>query len=339
MFELIKDELHKIAVIGLGCCGANAVSFVAKDIDESVDLYVLDTDARTISGKQHRISGMAIGSEVTQGRSAGAIPDVGRQAALEASEELQRIASEYDLIFLAGGLGGGTATGALPVIAEAITNSDTVTVSVVTTPFEFEGKKKQRFSQEALNTLYKVSDSVVKVSNQKLLQTLPKSCTLLEAFDYSNQVLKRSLLGIYELISSTGFINLDFADVKTVLKGSGRTVIGHGHGEGNSRIQQAINNALHAPLLDEFSPSSSTGVLINVTAGVGLSLEEFHQVGESMALEILSDIPIIVGTTIDPSMDEKVEVFAIFSGVKSSDPNLLSKPHFQVLDGRSFLKH
>lgn len=318
----IPEHLHKIALIGVGCCGHNAVGFSKDDLADDVDLFVFDTDSRGMISDD-RIKRIAIGNEVTRGFSAGAIPDVGKQAAIESLEELKQSITGYDMVFITGGLGGGTATGCIPIITEYLNETDTICVAVITTPFDFEGKKKERFAQEAIDIISTTADSCIIVSNQKLLNTMPKNSTLISAFEYSNQVLKHSIVGIYSLITTTGYINLDFADVKTVMLNAGPTVIGYGEGIGEHRIKQAVESALMNPLLEDYDLNKAKAVLINITADQSLRLDEIHQVGELLTQSINSDIPIIIGTVVTNTPQDDIKIYTIFSGVKPKANNQL----------------
>ncbi len=321
----LPEQLHRIAVLGVGCCGHNAVNYLAPDLSDEVDLWVFDTDARGMKSNE-RVKRFAIGSEVTSGLSAGAIPEVGEKAIEQDKYDITQSLQDYDLVFVTGGLGGGTATGAIPLICEWMSETNTVVITIVTTPFEFEGMKKMRLSQLALDRINITADATIVVANQKLLSTLPKSCTLISAFEASNQVLKRSLIGIYSLISTTGYINLDFADLRTVLHQAGPTVIGYGEGVGEDRIQKAVEAALENPLLDEFDIATAKAVLINITADQSLGLEEIHSVGEMLTKQIQSEIPIIVGNVVETIKRDEVKIYAIFSGVHSLGPNDTVKP-------------
>ncbi|HFI9804295.1 TPA: cell division protein FtsZ [Vibrio parahaemolyticus] len=314
----LPEKLHRIAVVGVGCCGHNAVNYLAPDLSEEVDLWVFDTDARGMKSDE-RVKRFAIGSGITNGLSAGAIPEVGENAVEQDKHYIMQSLQDYDLLFITGGLGGGTATGAIPLICEWMSETNSVTIAIVTTPFEFEGKKKWRLSRSALDRINITADSAVVVANQKLLSTLPKYSTLISAFEASNQVLKRSLIGIYSLISTTGYINLDFADLRTVLHQAGPTVIGYGEGAGADRIQKAVDAAIENPLLDEFDITSTKAVLINITADQSLGLEELHSVGELLTEQIQSEIPIIIGNVVTPTKQDEVKIYVIFSGVHSKE--------------------
>ncbi|HIF5802247.1 TPA: cell division protein FtsZ [Vibrio parahaemolyticus] len=296
MFELEKS-LHSIALIGIGCCGHNAVNYVKESLDDGVDLFILDTDARglTITDHVHKI---AIGAKVTGGRSAGAVPEVGKQAMQESINEVLSHLTLYDLIFIVGGLGGGTATGAIPVLAKSLHKLDVITVYVLTTPFDFEGKKKKHYAELALTLISEFGDSTLMVSNQKMFETLPKKSLLTQAFNTANDVLKQSVLGIFSLIKNTGNINLDYADLSSILKSSGHAVIGLGYGEGDRRIEDALKQALHPPLLDEFNLSTAKGGLVNIRANTNMQLSEIYLAGEFIHEYISSEIPIIWGTEI-----------------------------------------
>ncbi|MEZ9916358.1 cell division protein FtsZ [Vibrio breoganii] len=318
----LPEHIHRIAVVGIGGCGHNTIEYIRSSVESDVDLFVFDTDARGLVSDK-RVTKKAIGSAITMGRSAGANPEVGEQAIKEVLDDIVRSLEQYDIIFFCGGLGGGTATGAIPVISGALKASDTLTVVIATQPFNFEGKKKQAFSQSALESLYQSADAVIPISNQKLLVHLAKSSTLVEAFEYSNQTLKQSLLGIYSLIKTTGYINLDFADVRTVIKGAGATIIGHGKGNRGIPVEAAVQSTMMNPLLDEYDLRKSKAVLINISGGSALSLQDIHDIGELITKKLNSDIPIIIGTVISEDIDEDINIYAIFAGVQ---PKTINEP-------------
>ncbi|MEZ9711072.1 cell division protein FtsZ [Vibrio breoganii] len=312
----LPEPLHKIAVVGVGCCGRNAINYIQQDLENDVDLWVFDTDSRGMESDEY-VKRIAIGQEITQGLSAGSIPEQGQAAAQQSLELINQSLSGYDIIFVTGGLGGGTATGVIPVLTEFLKHLDVIVVTIVTTPFGFEGRKKTEYANQAISLINASSDSTISVSNQKLLTTMPKSSTLLSAFEASNQVLKNSLLGIYSLISTTGYINLDFADVRTVLSNAGPTVIGYGQGTGEHRVVQAVDSALNNPLINDFDLACSTALLINITADYSLTLEEIHQAGELLTNKTQNDIPIIIGTVVHDTIQDDVKIYAIFSGVET----------------------
>lgn len=319
----LPEPLHRMVVVGVGCCGHNAVNFIQRDLASDVDLIVFDTDSRGMESDD-RVQRIAIGHKVTQGLSAGAIPTVGEDAALKSTDAIVNALTGYDIVSIAGGLGGGTATGAIPVITEQLKPTDTICVTIATTPFEFEGKKKTNYANSAITRINASSDSTILVSNQKLLTTMPKSSTLRAEFETSNQVLKNSLMGIYSLISTTGYINLDFADVRTVLNGAGPTVIGYGQGIGDQRIKSAVDAALDNPLIEEFDVTRAKAVLINITADSSLRLDEIHQAGDLLTSQIQKEVPIIIGTVINEDPQEDIKVYAIFSGVeKKQSPEVV----------------
>lgn len=314
--DSIHSPLHKIGLVGFGCCGKNALKNLKDVLDSHIDLFEFDTDARGMQSDE-RITRLAIGAKITHGKSAGAIPEIGRLAAEESINEMLEMLSGYDLLFLTGGLGGGTATGALPILAQQLKALGVLTIFVMTTPFEFEGKKKQRYAEQAVEELKSLADAYILVSNQKLLHSLPKTATLVEAFNFSNQVLKQSVLGIYTLITNTGYINLDFADVRSVLTNSGQCVIGLGSATGHDRAEQAVKTALFHPLLNEFDLTSAKSVLINITSNHNLQLDELSLVGEQITKQLGDSIPIITGTVVSESNDDELIVYVILSGLCS----------------------
>ncbi|CAM3187560.1 cell division protein FtsZ [Vibrio rarus] len=330
----LPEYIHRIAVVGVGGCGHNTVEHIKNAVERDVDLFVFDTDARGLVSSEC-VTKKPIGTTITMGRSAGSNPEMGELAMKEALDDIVRSLEQYDIIFICGGLGGGTATGAIPVISEALKASDTITVIITTLPFHFEGKKKQHFSESALKSILQNADAVIPVSNQKLLEHLAKSSTLVEAFDYSNQTLKQSLLGIYSLIKTSGYINLDFADVRTVIKGAGATVIGYGKGSQVSGVEEAVQSTLINPLLDEYDLSKSKAALINISGGSTLRLQDIHDIGELITNNLNSDIPIIIGTAISDNKTEDINIYAIFAGVQ---PKTLSQP-LTIIQGDSHEYH
>ncbi|MFV0575908.1 MAG: cell division protein FtsZ [Vibrio sp.] len=314
-----EEPLHKIALVGVGGCGHNSIDYVEKVLKDSVDYFIFDTDKRGLHS-EGRINRVQIGVETTNGRSAGAIPDVGKAAAIESMPMILDQLKQYDLIFCVGGLGGGTATGVLPEIAKKLHDSEILTLFAMTTAFQFEGKKKARYADEAIQTIVEFGDASLLISNQKMFETLPKSSTLLSAFNCANEVMKESILGICSLIMNTGNINLDYADLRSILQHSGYAVIGKGTGSGHERMQTAMKIALNTPLLEEYDLSSAQRVLVNITAGQDMGLDEVHQAGELIHEKISSDIPIIWGTEITDSTEDEVSVYVILTGVKPENP-------------------
>jgi len=316
MFELM-DSYNQQAVIklmGVGGGGGNAVDHMVREGIDGVDFICANTDAQALSNVQATTT-LQIGANMTKGLGAGANPDIGRQAALEDRERIQEVIEGTDMLFLTGGMGGGTGTGAAPVIAQLAKEMGILTVAVVTKPFPFEGKKRMGVATEGIAELQQHVDSLITIPNEKLLTVLGKNMTLLDAFKSANEVLQGAVQGIAELITRPGLINVDFADVKTVMAEMGMAMMGSGVGSGADRAREAAEAAINSPLLEDVHLSGAGGILVNVTAGMDMAIGEFEEVGTTVKGFASEDAQVVVGTVIDPELEDELRVTVVATGL------------------------
>ncbi len=316
MFELMDSYSQNavIKVIGVGGGGGNAVQhMVAADID-GVDFICANTDAQALKNTTARTV-LQLGSTITKGLGAGANPQVGRDAAEEDRERIQEVLQGADMVFITAGMGGGTGTGAAPVVAQVARELGILTVAVVTKPFPFEGAKRMRVAQEGIAELAKNVDSLITIPNEKLLSVLGKNLTLLDAFKAANDVLLGAVKGIAELITRPGLINVDFADVRTVMSEMGMAVMGTGSATGEGRAREAAERAISSPLLEDVEIAGANGILVNVTAGMDLSIGEFDEVGNAIKDFASDEATVVVGTVIDPDMEGELRVTVVATGL------------------------
>jgi len=306
----------KITVVGVGGGGCNAIEHMVRHHIHAVEFVAANTDkqALELSGAHHVLQ---LGVSLTRGLGAGANPDIGRRAAAEDRESIEKILQGSDMVFITAGMGGGTGTGAAPVIAEIARSLGALTVAVVTKPFPFEGHKRQQVALSGIEELRQQVDSLITIPNEKLLTVLGKKITLLDAFAVANNVLLGAVQGIADLITKPGLINVDFADVRTVMGEMGHAMMGCGVGEGQDRAQQAAERAIHSPLLDAIDLSGAKGVLVNITAGADLSISEFEIIGEVIRGFTAQDATVILGTVIDPSLNDQLIVTLVATGLGS----------------------
>lgn len=316
MFEVIENYAPgaTIKVVGVGGGGGNAVNqMVSADI-EGVDFICVNTDAqalRNFNGK----STLQIGGSVTKGLGAGANPEVGRQAALEDRERISEMLKGSDMVFITAGMGGGTGTGAAPVIAQTAKDMGILTVAVVTRPFPFEGQRRLSIAQQGIDELSHHVDSLITIPNAKLLSVLGAEVSLLNAFKSANQVLSGAVQGIAELITRPGLINVDFADVRTVMSEMGMAMMGAGTASGEDRALMAAQAAIGSPLLEDVDLNGACGILVNVTAGMNLTMKEFEEVGTTVADLASEDATVVIGTVIDPDMGDEMRVTVVATGL------------------------
>jgi cell division protein FtsZ len=303
----------RIKVIGVGGGGSNAVNRMATQGLDGVEFIVANTDlqALKLNAAPHKLQ---IGSKLTKGLGAGADPNVGRQAALEDTEKLIEALDGADMVFVTTGLGGGTGTGAAPVIASLASELGALTIAVVTKPFKFEGKKRQLQAEQGLDELRECVDTVITIPNERLLATIARSTSLNDAFVTADDVLRQAIQGISDLIIVPGLINLDFADVKTIMAGMGFAIMGTGTSEGESRAINAANAAISSPLLEDASVKGARGVIINVTGGSDLSLIEVSEASAIIQEAAHEEANIIFGAVVDPKMEGKVKITVIATG-------------------------
>ncbi len=319
MFELMDTFTQNavIKVIGVGGGGGNAVEhMVAADI-EGVDFICANTDAQALK-KSTAKTALQLGTNVTKGLGAGADPEVGQQAALEDRERIIEMIDGADMLFITAGMGGGTGTGAAPVVAQIAKELGILTVAVVTRPFPFEGKKRNSVAEEGIKELAQCVDSLITIPNEKLLQVLGKNASLLNAFGAANDVLLGAVQGIAELITRPGLINVDFADVRTVMSEMGMAMMGSGKAVGDERAREAAEMAVASPLLEDIDLSGARGILVNVTAGLDMSIGEFEEVGNTIKEFASENATVVVGTVIDPDMSEELRVTVVATGLGQS---------------------
>ena len=316
MFELMDaySQSAVIKVIGVGGGGGNAVAhMVAAGID-GVEFMCINTDSQALKYAKVKTA-LQIGCNITKGLGAGADPEVGRQAAMEDRDRIVELVEGCDMLFITAGMGGGTGTGAAPVVAQVAKELGILTVAVVTRPFEMEGNKRAYVADHGIAELSKFCDSLITIPNQKLLTVLGPQTTLLDAFKAANQVLQGAVQGIAELITRPGLINVDFADVRTVMAETGMAMMGSGAANGEGRARAAAEAAVSSPLLEDINLSGAHGILVNVTAGMDLSIGEFQEVGQVVKQFASDDATVVVGTVIDPELSNQVRVTVVATGL------------------------
>jgi cell division protein FtsZ len=317
MFELMDSHSNDpvIKVIGVGGGGGNAVQHMVSAGIEGVEYICLNTDIQALKKMDLRTT-MQIGAGITKGLGAGADPGIGRQAALEDRERIQEAIAGTNMLFVTAGMGGGTGTGAAPVIAQIAKEMGILTVAVVTKPFGFERSKRMAQADQGIKELANVVDSLITIPNDKLMPVLGKDTSLLEVFEKANDVLRGAVQGIAELITCPGLINVDFADVRTVMSEMGMAMMGTGTATGENRAKEAAKAAISSPLLEDINISGAQGILVNVTAGLDLSIGELDDVGTAITELASPDANVVVGTVIDSSMtDGELRVTMVATGL------------------------
>jgi|KBSMisStaDraftv2_1062788.scaffolds.fasta_scaffold02420_7 cell division protein FtsZ len=312
----LEDEVHagaKIKVIGVGGGGSNAVNRMVQVGLDGVEFIVANTDKQALRASPAGLK-IQIGNKLTKGLGAGADPNVGRQAALEDTESIIQALDGADMIFVTTGLGGGTGTGAAPVIASLATELGALTIAVVTKPFKFEGRKRQLQAERGLDALRDCVDTIITIPNERLLSIIDRTTPLMEAFATADDVLRQAIQGISDLILVPGLINLDFADVKTIMSGMGLAMMGTGVAEGPERAMEAARRAISSPLLEGASVNGSRGVIINVTGGPDLSLVEVSEAASIVQEAADEEANIIFGAVVDPALKGKVKITVIATG-------------------------
>ncbi len=303
-----------IKVLGVGGGGGNAVAHMVAAGIEGVEFLCINTDAQALKHSKVKTA-LQIGANMTKGLGAGADPEVGRQAAMEDRDRIIEMIEGCDMLFITAGMGGGTGTGAAPVVAQVAKELGILTVAVVTKPFEMEGGKRMLIAEHGMAELGKYVDSLITIPNQKLLTVLGPQITLLDAFKSANQVLQGAVQGIAELITRPGLINVDFADVRTVMSETGMAMMGSGSASGEGRAREAAEAAVSSPLLEDINLSGAHGVLVNVTAGMDLSIGEFQEVGNIVKQYASEDATVVVGTVIDPELSNQIRVTVVATGL------------------------
>ena len=316
MFELV-DSIQQsavIKVIGVGGGGGNAVKHMIANNVDGVEFICANTDAQALKDIDARTV-LQLGNSMTKGLGAGANPEVGRQAALEDRERIAEVLRGADMVFIAAGMGGGTGTGGAPVVAEVARDLGILTVAVVTKPFPFEGRKRMAIADAGIRELQERVDSLITIPNEKLLAVLGKSTSLLDAFKAANNVLLGAVQGIADLIIRPGMINVDFADVRTVMSEMGMAMMGTGRATGENRAREAAEAAIRSPLLEDVNLQGARGILVNITAGIDLSLGEYSEVGNTIEEFASADATVVVGTVIDPEMSNELRVTVVATGL------------------------
>ena len=327
MFELMDaySQNAVIKVIGIGGGGGNAVAHMMNSGIEGVDFICANTDSQALRSVQVRTA-LQIGCNITKGLGAGANPDVGRQAAMEDRDRIQEVIEGADMLFITAGMGGGTGTGAAPVVAQLAKEMGILTVAVVTKPFGMEGTKRTSIADQGIIELGKYVDSLITIPNEKLLSVLGGDTTLLDAFKSANGVLQGAVQGIAELITRPGLINVDFADVRTVMSEMGMAMMGSGEASGEGRAREAAEAAISSPLLEDINLAGANGILVNVTAGMDLSIGEFQEVGETVKEFASDDATVVVGTVIDPDMTSTIRVTVVATGLGQAHTQSVPRP-------------
>ncbi len=320
-FQLVEEETRPqgavIKVIGIGGGGGNALNhMVARDID-GVEFVVANTDVQAL-GNSRAGTVVRLGEKLTGGLGAGADPELGRDAANEASERLRDVLDGADMVFITAGLGGGTGTGAAPVIAEISKSLGVLTVAVVTRPFSFEGRKRMTVAEQGIDNLSKYVDSLITIPNDKLRAVFGSDVTITEAFERANDVLYGAVQGIAELITCDGMVNLDFADVRTVMSEMGMAMIGSGSARGEGRAYEAAQAAIHNPLLEDMDLSNVRGLLVNITSA-DVSIGEFEEIGACLSELTTEDANVVVGTVVDEGLEDELRVTLVATGLGAAD--------------------
>ncbi len=316
MFELIDNipQSAVIKVLGVGGGGGNAVHHMITNQVDGVDFICANTDSQALNNLKAKTI-LQMGTSITKGLGAGANPEIGRQAALEDRDQIADILSGADMVFITAGMGGGTGTGAAPIVAEVARELGILTVAVVTRPFPFEGKKRWAIAEQGIEQLSANVDSLITIPNEKLLDVLGKEASLLDAFKAANDVLLGAVKGIADLIMHPGMINVDFADVKTVMSEMGMAMMGTGFATGEGRAREAAESAIRSPLLEDVNLQGARGILVNITAGENLSLGEFSEVGDTIEEFASDDATVVVGTVIDPELGDEMRVTVVATGL------------------------
>jgi cell division protein FtsZ len=318
MFELVDNcrENAIIKVVGVGGGGGNAVEHMLKANVDGVEFVCANTDAQALNRSLARTT-IQLGGQITKGLGAGANPEIGRQAAIEDRERIIEILTDTDMVFITAGMGGGTGTGAAPVIAEIAKEMGVLTVAVVTKPFFFEMKKRMQVAEAGIEELRQHVDSLIIVPNDKVLNVM-KGKKLTEAFRAANDVLHGAVQGIAELMTRPGLINVDFADVKTVMSEKGTSMMGNGVGTGDERARRAAELAVSSPLLEDVDLTGAKGILVNITSGEDMSIDEFSEVGSVIQEFAADDATVVIGTAIDPELNDEIRVTVVATGIGHS---------------------
>jgi cell division protein FtsZ len=333
MFEIIEeapDEGAVIKVIGVGGCGGNAVEHMITRGLSGVDFMCANTDSQALKRSTARTQ-LQLGSTLTRGLGAGARPEIGRDAAMEDRDRIASMIEGADMLFITAGMGGGTGTGAAPVIADIAKSLGILTVAVVTRPFKFEGKR-QRVASAGIEELTKKVDSLIVIPNDKLMEVLGEDVSMLEAFAAANDVLYGAVSGIAEVINNPGLVNVDFADVRTVMSEVGMAMMGSAMADGGTRARDAAQAAVKSPLLEEVNLAGARGVLVNITASASLKMKEYHEVMNTIKDFTAEDAMVIVGTVLEEAMEDELRVTMIATGLGGAVVATRRPPKLEVLE-------
>jgi cell division protein FtsZ len=327
-FEESPIQNARMKVVGVGGAGGNAVNRMIDEDLEGVEFISINTDVQALKSSRAQVT-LQIGKKLTRGLGAGARPEIGRQALSESEEDVRRALDGADLVFVTAGMGGGTGTGAAPMIAEIARDMGALVIGVVTRPFSFEGKKRERQAALGLAELRRGVDTVIVVPNDRLLSVVPKGTSFRDALKKADEVLLNATQGISDLIRVTGDVNVDFADVRTIMSCRGPALMGTGFGEGDNRAQEAAQEAISSPLLDDVSIAGARGVLINITGGLDLAIDEVTRISSIIQEEAGEEAEIIFGAVHDAGLEGKVRVTVIATGFDSSEEEKVIRPDFQ----------
>ena len=327
MFNMIEthEQNAVIKVIGVGGGGGNAISHMLNETIDGVEFIVANTDAQALKGSGAETI-LQIGGDITKGLGAGATPETGRLAALEDSQRISEALAGADMVFITAGMGGGTGTGAAPVIAELAKEQGILTVAVVTRPFSFEGNRRAKVAEMGIEALSQTVDSLIIVPNDKLLSELDRNVSLLNAFKEANEVLRGAVQGIAELITRPGLINVDFADVRTVMSEMGMAMMGSAAASGEDRARCAAESAVSSPFLEDINLAGARGILINITAGLDMSIGEFEEVGNVVREFASEDATVVIGTSLDPDANGEMRVTVVATGLNRQQDKTLETP-------------
>ena len=336
IFEFEETPLQnaKMKVVGIGGAGGNAVNRMIDEELEGVEFISINTDSQALKSSRAQVT-LQVGKKLTRGLGAGARPEVGRQALAESEEDVRRALEGADLVFVTAGMGGGTGTGAAPMVAEIARDMGALTIGIITRPFSFEGKKRERQADQGLTELRRCVDTMIVVPNDRLLAVVPKGTSFRDALKKADEILLHATQGISDLISVTGEINVDFADVRTVMASRGPALMGSGFGEGENRAQEAAQEAISSPLLDEVSIAGARGVLINITGGMDLAIDEVTEISSIIQEGAGEEAEIIFGAVHDPDLEGKIRVTVIATGFDSVKNEKVISSDFQNSKPRS----
>ncbi len=336
IFEFEETPLQnaKMKVVGIGGAGGNAVNRMIDEELEGVEFISINTDSQALKSSRAQVT-LQVGKKLTRGLGAGARPEVGRQALAESEEDVRRALEGADLVFITAGMGGGTGTGAAPMVAEIARDMGALTIGIITRPFSFEGKKRERQADQGLTELRRCVDTMIVVPNDRLLAVVPKGTSFRDALKKADEILLHATQGISDLISVTGEINVDFADVRTVMASRGPALMGSGFGEGENRAQEAAQEAISSPLLDKVSIAGARGVLINITGGMDLAIDEVTEISSIIQEGAGDEAEIIFGAVHDPDLEGKIRVTVIATGFDSVKNEKVISSDFQNSKPRS----